>query len=44
MIDYLLLQMHGLVNTSFFWNLSDLYIDFAVILLLLAGLSEYTLV
>eukprot|EP00434_Breviolum_minutum_P039550 symbB.v1.2.035124.t2/scaffold4665.1/size36745/2 len=35
-IDYLLLQMHGLVNTSFFWNLSDLYIDFAVILLLLA--------
>lgn len=37
MIDYLLLQTHGpLVNTSFFWNLSDLYIDFAVIFLLLA--------
>lgn len=29
-IDYFLLQLKGLVNTSFFWNLSDLYIDFAV--------------
>eukprot|EP00913_Durusdinium_trenchii_P030983 g29019.t1 len=36
-IDYLLLQTHGpLVNTSFFWNLSDLYIDFAVIFLFIA--------
>ncbi|CAE7930392.1 unnamed protein product [Symbiodinium sp. KB8] len=32
-IDYWLLSMSGILNTSFFWNLSDLYIDFAVILL-----------
>ena len=32
-IDYFLLQLKGIVNTSFFWNLSDLYIDFAVIFL-----------
>ena len=35
-IDYFLLQLKGIVNTSFFWNLSDLYIDFAVIFLSLA--------
>lgn len=35
-IDYFLLQLKGIVNTSFFWNLSDLYIDFAVIFLLVA--------
>eukprot|EP00439_Symbiodinium_sp_Y106_P068309 s113_g11.t1 len=32
-IDYWLLSISGILNTSFFWNLSDLYIDFAVILL-----------
>ena len=32
-IDYFLLQLKGFVNTSFFWNLSDLYIDFAVLFL-----------
>ena len=38
-IDYFLLQLKGIVNTSFYWNLSDLYIDFAVIFLSLAWTS-----
>ncbi|CAJ1355047.1 unnamed protein product [Effrenium voratum] len=35
-IDYWLLQLQGVINTSFYWNLSDLYIDIAIFLLLLA--------
>eukprot|EP00930_Biecheleria_cincta_P090022 TRINITY_DN7937_c0_g1_i4.p2 TRINITY_DN7937_c0_g1~~TRINITY_DN7937_c0_g1_i4.p2 ORF type:complete len:118 (-),score=15.22 TRINITY_DN7937_c0_g1_i4:67-420(-) len=35
-VDYLHLEMTGLIRCSFFWNLSDLYIDIAVILILVA--------
>eukprot|EP00931_Biecheleriopsis_adriatica_P097765 TRINITY_DN71600_c0_g1_i1.p1 TRINITY_DN71600_c0_g1~~TRINITY_DN71600_c0_g1_i1.p1 ORF type:complete len:199 (-),score=35.64 TRINITY_DN71600_c0_g1_i1:32-628(-) len=38
-IDYILLDLKGPLRTSFFWNLSDLYIDFAVIFVIVAVLS-----
>ena len=43
-IDYWLLSISGILNTSFFWNLSDLYIDFAVILLPLGCRCQEALV
>jgi len=39
-IDYFHIQITGLIRASFFWNIADLYIDIAIILLFIAILVQ----